>query len=83
MRKLLKKTGALVQTALIFLIQIYRVGISPHFGSCCRFYPSCSVYAQQSIRMNGVIQGTFLTLLRLLKCQPYHPGGINVVESRT
>jgi putative membrane protein insertion efficiency factor len=83
MKEIFKKTEAVVQTAVIFLIQCYRVAVSPHFGNCCRFYPSCSVYAQQTIRTRGVIQGTFLTLLRLLKCQPLHPGGIDVIESRT
>ena len=83
MREFLKKTEALIQTTVIFLIQSYRVAISPHFGSCCRFYPSCSVYAQQTIRQNGVFDGIILTCVRLLKCQPYHPGGIDVVKPRT
>ncbi len=80
MTALLKKSEAFVRSALIVLIQCYRVVLSPHFGSCCRFYPSCSVYAQETIRTRGVIRGTFLTLIRLLKCQPLHPGGIDVVK---
>jgi len=78
-----EKLNTLFQNALIFLIQSYRVLISPHFGSCCRFYPSCSVYAQQVIRTRGVFRGVFLTILRLLKCQPLHPGGIDVVKTGT
>jgi len=73
----------LARNAFVFVIQLYRVLISPHFGRCCRFYPSCSVYAQQAIRERGVFKGLFLAASRLIKCQPFHPGGIDVLETRT
>lgn len=44
----------------------------------CRFYPSCSVYAIEAISSFGLIEGGYLTLKRLLKCQPFHPGGVDL-----
>ena len=79
----LEKIDVALRAAFVFLIQSYRVMLSPHFGSCCRFYPSCSAYAQETIRASGVMTGIFLTMIRLLKCQPLHPGGIDVAQSRT
>lgn len=83
MKKILKKINQATRSAIIFLIQSYRILISPYLGSCCRFYPSCSVYAQQAIQTRGVIQGIYLASIRLLKCQPLHPGGVDVVKTRT
>ncbi len=70
-------------SAAIFMIQVYRASISPLLGPCCRFYPSCSDYAQQALRTRGLLSGLFLAAKRLLKCQPFHPGGIDVLEART
>ena len=64
---------------LIFLLHIYRGGISPLIGPRCRFYPSCSCYAQQAIEQHGSLSGLYLTLRRLLRCHPWHPGGYDPV----
>ena len=70
---------------MLFLIKIYQKTLSPLlssiFGSACacRFYPSCSNYAAEAIRVHGVIRGSALALVRLLKCTPLHPGGIDPV----
>ncbi len=66
---------------ILFAIQGYRLLISPFLGSRCRFYPSCSAYAEQALRGKGLWQGALLAVKRLLKCQPFHPGGIDVVET--
>jgi putative membrane protein insertion efficiency factor len=66
-------------------IQAYRRFVSPlKPQATCRFHPSCSAYAEEAIKVHGVIYGTYLSTLRVLKCQPFHPGGFDPVpEKRT
>ncbi|MFV8818906.1 membrane protein insertion efficiency factor YidD [Haliea sp. E17] len=68
-----------MREALIFLISCYKLAISPFLGNNCRFYPSCSSYAQQAIREHGVARGSWLALRRLAKCHPWHEGGVDTV----
>jgi putative membrane protein insertion efficiency factor len=65
----------------LVLIRLYQIFISPYFGNCCRFSPSCSQYAHESFRRLGFIKGMFFTARRLLKCQPFHEGGFDPVPS--
>jgi putative membrane protein insertion efficiency factor len=60
---------------LIFAVRFYRVCISPLFPPTCRFYPSCSQYALEAIQAYGTLKGSWVTIKRLSKCHPYHPGG--------
>ncbi|QCE35554.1 membrane protein insertion efficiency factor YidD [Acetobacteraceae bacterium] len=60
---------------LLFLLALYRFCISPFLGNNCRFYPTCSEYSRIVIQRYGPFKGTYLTVLRLLKCHPWHPGG--------
>jgi len=62
----------------IFLIKIYQFFAGP-FPKQCRFYPSCSVYAVESLEKFGFFKGWFLAIRRLLKCGPWHPGGFDPV----
>ena len=64
---------------LIKIIHIYRYLLSPWVGNQCRFYPTCSNYAEQAIKEHGSIKGGYLMLRRLIKCQPWHEGGIDNV----
>lgn len=67
--------------ALPFL-RLYHFVFSPIFsllGSQCRFYPSCSHYAEEAYRVHGFARGTLLTTVRVAKCNPLHPGGIDPV----
>ncbi|MEE9552204.1 MAG: membrane protein insertion efficiency factor YidD [Gammaproteobacteria bacterium] len=64
-----------MQKLLIRIIKIYRYLISPLFAPCCRFYPSCSCYAEQAIKKYGVIKGTGMSICRICRCHPLHPGG--------
>jgi len=64
---------------LVATLQLYRYFLSPILGQCCRFYPSCSQYAVSAIEKHGAFYGTFLTIKRLLKCHPWHRGGIDLV----
>ncbi|MGI6697819.1 MAG: membrane protein insertion efficiency factor YidD [Clostridiales bacterium] len=65
---------------LIFIINIYRRFISPIKTGKCRFYPTCSEYAVQSIERYGAVKGMLLAIKRVLKCHPFHPGGYDPVK---
>jgi putative membrane protein insertion efficiency factor len=64
---------------LIALVLLYRWGLSPVMGQNCRFYPSCSQYALDALRHHGAFRACWLTLRRLLRCHPWHPGGYDPV----
>jgi len=64
---------------IILLIRGYRYLVSPWLGNHCRFYPSCSCYAQTAVEQHGALRGSWLALRRLLRCHPWHPGGIDEV----
>ena len=74
--------------ALLGLIHLYQRTLSPAlpaiFGSTCgcRFSPTCSHYAARAIRTHGALVGTFLAAIRLVKCTPLHPGGIDPVPEK-
>ncbi|MFI3188712.1 MAG: membrane protein insertion efficiency factor YidD [Methylococcales bacterium] len=68
--------------ALIALIKFYKYFISPLLGSNCRFYPSCSSYSLEALTRYGAVIGFYLTLRRLLKCHPFHEGGIDPVPEK-
>jgi putative membrane protein insertion efficiency factor len=67
---------------LIAIIKLYKYFISPLLGSNCRFYPSCSSYSLEALQRHGVLIGSYLTLKRLLKCHPFHQGGIDPVPEK-
>jgi len=69
----------MLKFCFIQLIRLYQLCISPFLGQCCRFYPSCSDYATESLAKHGVLKGSWLTVKRLLKCHPWHPGGVDEV----
>ena len=64
---------------LIGIIRLYQYGISPLLGPRCRFWPSCSNYAIDALRLHGPFKGSWLALRRILKCHPWHAGGIDPV----
>ncbi|HEY0670888.1 MAG TPA: membrane protein insertion efficiency factor YidD [Longimicrobiales bacterium] len=61
----------MVARALIALVGVYRVAISPLLPSACRYTPTCSDYAQQALRKYGAIKGSWLAARRLLRCHPW------------
>ncbi|OQQ21635.1 membrane protein insertion efficiency factor YidD [Prescottella equi] len=67
---------------LIFLIELYRTYVSPLRLPTCRFTPTCSEYAVDAMRTHGAIKGSALTVVRLAKCAPWHPGGWDPVPER-
>ena len=60
---------------LIWMIKAYQVMLSPYFGQQCRFYPTCSHYAIETINKHGAMFGTYYSVRRLLRCHPWHAGG--------
>ncbi len=66
----------------IGLIRIYQWTLSPFIGRQCRFHPSCSRYAVEAYQEHGAFRGTWLTLRRLLRCQPFCKGGYDPVPLR-
>lgn len=69
-----------IKRALIGFIKAYKKYISPSLPANCRFYPSCSQYAIDAITRYGPIKGVFLATIRILKCHPFHPGGVDPVK---
>ena len=68
--------------AIGLLIQAYQRLLSPLLGPRCRFYPSCSQYTLEAVRIHGVARGLWLGARRLVRCHPLHPGGIDPVPKR-
>jgi len=76
------RVGAPVRWVAIAAIRGYRLVLAGSFGGHCRFYPSCSHYAEDAIRAHGVIRGVALASWRILRCNPFGAGGIDRVPSR-
>jgi uncharacterized protein len=66
--------------AVLGVLRLYRLLLSPYIPTSCRFHPTCSSYAMEAIEKKGLCKGVFVTLLRLLKCNPFHPGGFDPVK---
>ena len=64
---------------LILFIRAYQYLISPLLGAHCRFYPTCSSYAQTAVERYGVIRGSWLAVRRLSRCHPWNAGGVDLV----
>lgn len=75
--------GHSVAARLVLLpIRAYRRFLSPGLGARCRYYPTCSAYAEQSIRELGALRGTILAIWRVLRCNPLSNGGLDPVSER-
>jgi uncharacterized protein len=67
---------------LLGLIKLYQWTISPLLGPVCKYYPSCSHYGYQAISLHGAVKGTYLTVWRILRCNPWSAGGVDHVPPR-
>lgn len=67
---------------LMALIRLYQLTISPLLGPVCRFEPSCSRYAMSCLEQHGLLRGGWLSIVRLSKCHPFHPGGYDPPPNR-
>lgn len=80
----MSRFAAALSRALVLLLscilRAYQMVISPSLGPACRFEPSCSEYARQSIERHGAAVGLWRAVRRLLRCHPFHPGGWDPVH---
>jgi uncharacterized protein len=72
--------GAPFRWLLIGLVRAYRATLSGWLGGQCRFYPSCSRYAEDAIRAHGAVKGAGLAIWRVLRCNPFGEGGVEHVR---
>lgn len=68
--------------AAVAAVRWYQVWISPNLMPSCRFVPSCSAYAVEALTVHGAVRGLGLTVWRLMRCAPWHPGGWDPVPPR-
>jgi putative membrane protein insertion efficiency factor len=73
---------SLVIRATVAALAVYQRLVSPFLPQSCRFAPTCSEYARQALSGHGLLRGTALAVVRLLKCHPFHPGGWDPPPSR-
>jgi putative membrane protein insertion efficiency factor len=71
-----------MKAVLLALIRAYRFLLSPWVGGACRYWPTCSDYAQQAIEAHGALRGGWMMLTRLARCQPYGAGGVDPVPQQ-
>jgi putative membrane protein insertion efficiency factor len=75
MKRLTWRVGAPLRALSIGLIKVYRMTLSGMLGGQCRFYPSCSHYAEEAIRTRGFARGWAMATWRILRCNPFGAGG--------
>ena len=73
----MRATRSLFSAALIFFIDLYRNLLSHQLMHSCRFLPTCSQYAREALDYYGAMRGVYLAAKRLLRCQPFTPGGFD------
>ena len=72
----------MLKTLLTGLVKGYRLLLSPWLGGACRFEPTCSAYALSALEQHGAGVGSYLTLARLARCQPWCGGGLDPVPAQ-
>lgn len=72
-----------VATVALLPIRFYRRFLSPALGQRCRYYPTCSAYAEEAVRELGAFRGMILAAWRVLRCNPFSPGGLDPLSERT
>jgi putative membrane protein insertion efficiency factor len=72
----------MVKKFFLAVIRFYQVAISPLKPPTCRFYPTCSHYGVEAIQRFGALKGGWLTVKRISKCHPFHPGGLDPVPEK-
>lgn len=72
----------MLKKIMVGIIRFYQIVISPLKPPTCRFYPTCSHYGLESVKRFGAIKGGWLTVKRIVKCHPFHPGGFDPVPEK-
>jgi uncharacterized protein len=81
-RRLVRPVVRLPARAVVGLLRVWQLLVSPVYGQTCRFYPSCTAYAAEAVDTHGLLRGGWLTLRRLGRCHPWNPGGVDLVPAR-
>ncbi|HEY4042465.1 MAG TPA: membrane protein insertion efficiency factor YidD [Rhodopila sp.] len=63
-------------------VRVYQWTVRPLIGSHCRFWPSCSEYAVEALQVHGAARGTMMAAKRILRCNPWHEGGVDPVPTK-
>ena len=71
----------MMRRLLIGLVKGYRLLLSPWLGQSCRFEPTCSLYSIEALETHGALKGSYLTLHRIVRCQPWCQGGHDPVPA--
>lgn len=71
--------GSIPTKIVLSLIKLYRYFLSPIVGWSCRFSPTCSCYAMRALAKYGFARGLFLSVQRICRCHPWHPGGTDEI----
>ncbi len=82
LRTALGGLAAATSAVLIALLRVYQYALSPMLGQRCKYYPSCSDYAVEALRLHGPVRGTGLAAWRVLRCNPFSHGGVDPVPPR-
>lgn len=76
----IKKIFNLPRKIVVSLIRGYQLCISPRLGKHCKYYPTCSEYTRQAVDKYGIIKGSLLGIIRILKCNPFSKGGVDLLK---
>lgn len=82
MKRLAQTVHAALVWGFLLPVRFYRQVISPNVAPRCRYYPTCSAYAEQAVRELGIARGSVLAAWRLVRCNPFSPGGFDRLEDR-
>ncbi len=80
MNNILKKIVLVPRKLLVKIIRFYQLTISPRIGRHCKYYPTCSEYTRQAVDKYGIIKGSLLGIIRILKCNPFSKGGVDLLK---
>jgi putative membrane protein insertion efficiency factor len=72
-----------MQTIVVYFIKAYRLLLSPFLGQACRFQPTCSRYAEEAIKIHGLLKGSAIGAKRICRCHPWNEGGFDPVPDAT
>lgn len=78
--KIINKIVLFPRKIVVKLIVFYQKHISPHMGNHCKYYPTCSEYTRQAVDKYGIIRGSLLGIIRILKCNPFSKGGVDLLK---
>ena len=79
---LIRSSSKILTRIMVLALRFYARFISPLFPPSCRYYPSCSAYAESAVRTHGPIRGCWLAARRLLRCNPFASGGYDPVPEK-